>query len=94
MSQFKEAISRLVTDPDFRRNAIGNPTVLVEEYQLNREELRALANAAQVSGADMTQVDAIFGQTVRSGPPVDLAGWSVSCCCCCCCGTEGIVVAI
>ncbi len=94
MSQqsFKDALTRLATDSSFRDEATNNPARVVEEFELTREELRALANAAKVSGADMTQVDAILGQTVASQPPANPADWSVSCCCCCCCGTEGIVV--
>jgi hypothetical protein len=90
-TSFKDALHKLATDAQFRNDAINDPTKVVEQYRLTREELRALASAGRMSGADMTQVDAIFGFVVPAQitSPQDT---SISCCCCCCCGTEGILV--
>ena len=93
-STFKEALSRLTSDKGFRDEAINDPVKLISEYaDLTREELRALANVARVSGADVSNLDPIIDQVVVKPDSAfsDNEVRDVSCCCCCCCGTDGLV---
>lgn len=93
---FKKALNRLGTDKEFRDKALKNPEVLTNEFQLSVMQLRALRQAATLSGADMKQIDSVRTRTVKAGLATGLAAdWDIdiSCCCCCCCGETAVVKA-
>ena len=92
---FKKALNKLATDKTFREKALRSPEALTTEFKLSVHELRALRQAAVMSGADMKQIDATRSRAIKAGlASANLAAdWDVdiSCCCCCCCGETSVV---
>jgi hypothetical protein len=89
---FKEALTRLASDSDYRGRAIADPALIVQDYQLSEREIQALRQAAEMSGVDTSEIDRVVaseGQGLASNVNV-----TVSCCCCCCCGETGVTVAL
>jgi hypothetical protein len=96
---FRNALTKLATDTEFRTNAISDPHLIEEAYKLSVSEFQALRVAAAMSGADMRAVDALRGERIsqRARGELQMAngGTSVSCCscCCCCCGETAVITA-
>lgn len=94
---FKKALNKLATDKAFRDKALKSPEALTTEFKLSVHELRALRQAAVMSGADVKQIDAIRSRAIKAGLASGslAADWDVdiSCCCCCCCGETSVVKA-
>jgi hypothetical protein len=92
-SHFREALSRLASDTDYREKTTVNPLLLAQDYHLSDKDLQALRQVAELSGADVSQVDKAvsdFGDAEGAG--LKDVTVTVSCCCCCCCGETGTVV--
>jgi hypothetical protein len=89
---FKTALNRLGSDTAFRNQVLKSPTVLTKEFHLSIQELSALRHVAQLSGADMTQINkaraAGIGAFRAGAAEIDI---DVSCCCCCCCGETAVL---
>jgi L-alanine-DL-glutamate epimerase-like enolase superfamily enzyme len=94
---FKKALNKLATDQAFREKTLKSPESLTTEFKLSVHELRALRQAAVLSGADMTQIDSIRSRAIKAGLATGnlAADWDIdiSCCCCCCCGETAVVKA-
>ena len=85
---FKNALSKLATDTRYRQLATTDPAKIQSDFNLSINDLSALREAAQLSGADMSQIDAIIraqGGVAETDVDVDLDN-TRCCCCCCCCG--------
>lgn len=89
---FKTALNRLGSDTAFRNQVMKNPVVLTKEFNLSIQELSALRQVAQLSGADMTQINKVravgIGAFRTGAAEIDI---DVSCCCCCCCGETAVL---
>jgi hypothetical protein len=97
---FRSALTKLATDQTFRTSAISNPETIENTFSLSITELQALRDAAVMSGADMSAVDALRGLRIQERARGQLSpslanGTSVSCCscCCCCCGETAVISA-
>jgi hypothetical protein len=82
---FKNALSKLATDTRYRQIATSDPAKIQSDFNLNLRDLTALREAAQLSGADMTRIDAIILAQKGNVSDVDV-DIERCCCCCCCCG--------
>jgi hypothetical protein len=103
---FRRALSKLASDPEYRTLATADPQRLVNDFQLTASELEALRQAAIMSGADVTSVDVLRAESIRKDAfarvnnedVTELAngGVNVSCCscCCCCCGETSVVTIV
>jgi hypothetical protein len=87
---FKTALNKLGSDTAFRNQVMKNPTVLTREFQLSIQELSALRQVAQLSGADMTQINKVRASGIVRGGAAEI-DINVSCCCCCCCGETAVL---
>jgi hypothetical protein len=92
---FKAALTKLASDPEYRQKAQEDPTVIEKDYGLSVKELQALRQVAVLSGADVSQVDHIRGTKIAERSSEELQSVDVSCCscCCCCCGETAVLVA-
>lgn len=83
---FKDALSKLATDTRYRQLTTTDPAKIQSDFNLSINDLSALREAAQLSGADMSQIDSVIraqGGGIASDVDVDIER---CCCCCCCCG--------
>ena len=96
---FKRALTKLAGDAAYRNKAIHDPNIITHDFKLSFLELEQLRNAAELSGADLTEVTKIRANSFQhfSGvPAVHTAALkiniNVSCCscCCCCCGETAV----
>jgi hypothetical protein len=83
--QFREALRRIASDTAYRNSAIQNPRIVLNDFRLSLQDLRALRDAAVLSGADVSQVDNLLNQSQVGPIPADAC-----CCSCCCCGETGV----
>lgn len=95
-SQFRDVLRRLSSDTAYRNKAAADPTVLHQDFKLSIQDLRALRNAAVLSGVDVSKIDAMLNNIELSayGAGAKPAFFDDGCCCCCCCGQAGAVVRI
>jgi hypothetical protein len=94
-SHFREALTRLANDSDYRAKTTQNPVLLTQDYHLSDKDLQALRQVASMSGADTSQIDKVVGEwSEQQGAGLKDVNVTVSCCCCCCCGETGSVVAV
>ena len=92
---FREALKTLANDVSYRNAAIKNPKKIMDDFDLSLIELRALRDAAIMSGADVRVVDQmVAGEMVAHAayPGAEVADIDISCCscCCCCCGETAV----
>jgi hypothetical protein len=87
--QFRDALRRIATDTAYRNSAIQDPRKVLTDFKLSMQDLRALRDAAVLSGADVSQVDKILSQAELGPVPADAC-----CCSCCCCGEAGVDVVL
>lgn len=89
---FKAALTRLASEPDYRQRAIEDPEIIQRDFSLDIRELQALRQAAVMSGADVRAVDSLRGRQIAEGTARMRDDVSVSCCscCCCCCGETAV----
>jgi hypothetical protein len=92
---FKSALTKLASDPDYRSKAQQDPELIQKDYGLSVKELQALRQVALLSGADVSQVDALRGKEIANRSTEEAAAVDVSCCscCCCCCGETAVIAA-
>lgn len=91
---FRRVLSRLASDSAYREAATRDPDLIAKDFKLTLKELQALRQVAIMSGADVTQVNQIRAQEIRTQAAERLAtDIDVSCCscCCCCCGETAVV---
>jgi hypothetical protein len=94
---FKKALSKLASDAAYRNKATRDPNIITQDFKLSLAELEALRDAAEMSGADLSQVRKVraqsFQQLSTQAPhaTTDLR-INISCCscCCCCCGETAV----
>lgn len=93
---FKKALTKLASDVAYRNKAIHDPNIITHDFKLSLEELESLRNAAEMSGADISQVRKLRAQSFQSLSAQPLATAririNISCCscCCCCCGETAV----
>lgn len=85
---FKNALSKLATDTRYRQIATTDPAKIQSDFNLSIRDLSALREAAQLSGADMTRIDAVIRQQNGNIADTDVDVDIERCCCCCCCCGE------
>lgn len=98
---FKKALTKLASDAAYRNKAIQDPNIITHDFKLSLVELEQLRNAAELSGADLTQVQRIRAEsfmqvaTHPSAETLKKVNINVSCCscCCCCCGETAVTTA-
>lgn len=93
---FREALRRIASDNTYRIDVTANPKKLLGDFQLTKSDVEALRQAAIMSGADLTQVDALLskpGVANYNGMKPMLMN-NGCCCCCCCCGETGVEVSL
>lgn len=90
---FKTALNKLGSDTEFRAQVQKNPAILTKEFRLSLTELNALRQVAQLTGADLTQINRVraTGIAAFKGAEVADIDINVSCCCCCCCGETAVL---
>ncbi|MFF4888096.1 hypothetical protein ACWD6Q_34230 [Streptomyces nigra] len=99
---FRQALNKLASDPDYRTVATADPQRLVSDFQLEPKELEALRTAAIMSGADVTAVDLIRADSIKQAAlgrakgetwaSMENGGSGCSCCCCCCGETSVVTI--
>lgn len=88
---FKDALTALACDSGYRHRATHDPKLVVQDYQLTEQEIQALRQAAEMSGADTSEIDRVVAEGGEGLTDVNV---TISCCCCCCCGETGVTVAL
>lgn len=92
-SHFRDALSRLASDTEYRDKATADPMLVAQDYHLSDKDLQALRQVAELSGADVSQVDKVVTDfSGGEGAGLKDVNVTVSCCCCCCCGETGTVL--
>jgi hypothetical protein len=98
---FKKALTKLAGDVAYRNKAIHDPNIITHDFKLSLAELEALRNAAEMSGADLTQVRKVRAQSFSTHATATVSAAAVSAaalrinisccsCCCCCCGETAV----
>jgi hypothetical protein len=85
---FKGALSKLSVDTRYRQLTLADPAKIQSDFNLSIKDLSALREAALLSGADMTRIDATIRQQGGNVSGVDVDVDVEHCCCCCCCCGE------
>jgi len=99
--QFQKALTKLSSDPTYRKEATTKPALITKDFKLSLQELTALRQVAILSGANIRAVDKIrakeYGRPIGRVRPIGgaAADVDVSCCscCCCCCGETAVASA-
>ncbi len=97
--QFRQALTRLASDPAYREQASAEPSIITKDFRLGLRELQALRQVAIMSGADVTAVNRLRAEAISKGAnqsPMAQSDINISCCscCCCCCGETAVVTLV
>ena len=93
---FRKALNTLANDVSYRNAAIKDPKKIMDDFDLSLIELRALRDAAVMSGADVRAVNQVVASEMVAHSvyaDADKVGdIDISCCscCCCCCGETAV----
>jgi hypothetical protein len=92
-NSFQAALVKLSSDPEYRTEAIMDPSLITADFKLSLKELQALRQVAVLSGADVKAVDKLRVDAIARGVNA-LDSVDVSCCscCCCCCGDTAVSI--
>ena len=88
---FKSALTKLATDTRYRQLTMTDPAKIRSDFNLSINDLSALREAAQLSGADISKIDSAI-RAQRGGVASEDEDILIeTCCCCCCCGETAAV---